>query len=158
MHGANEKTEHTPKVVHLFFLLRWRVGWCEDGKQNLSCSHYVLIFKFQEDNIGQSILDKMRCYWEHVEEHLPSLGNMFITQSIGNIMRTSCEHVKNKIIQKIQTPTHTFPKRIKTGIFGACCNSSLAEQKFQLCSSPILAWADSTNFVDRVTCNLSGLC
>ncbi len=54
-------------------------------------------------------------------------------------MRTSCEHIENKIIPKIQTPTPTNPKRIKTGIFGACSDSSLAEQKFQLCSSPILA-------------------
>ncbi len=122
-----------------FFPLRWRVGWCENGNFFSLCSHYVFICRFQEDNIGQSILDKMKCYLEHVEEHLGNLGNMFITQSTGNIMRTSCEHIENKIIQIIQTPTHTFPKRIKTGMFGACCNSSLAEQKFQLCSSPILA-------------------
>ncbi len=73
------------------------------------------------------------------EEYLGNLGNMFITQSIGNKIRTSCEHIENKIIPKIQTPTPTNPKRIKTGIFGACSDSSLAEQKFQLCSSPILA-------------------
>jgi len=115
------------------------VGLCEDGIFYLLYCHYVLICRFQEDNIGQSILDKVRCYWEHVEEHLGNLGNMSITQSIGNIMRTSCEHIENKIIPKIQTPTPTFPKRIKTGIFGAYSDSSLAEQKFPLCSSPILA-------------------
>jgi hypothetical protein len=93
---------------------------CEDRILFFLCSHYVLVCRFQEDNIGHSILDKVRCYWEHVEEHLGNLGNVFITQSIGNIMRTSCEHIENKIIPKIQTPTPTFPKRIKTGIFGAC--------------------------------------
>jgi hypothetical protein len=42
-------------------------------------------------------------------------------------MKISYENIENKIIPKIQTPTPTFPKRIKTGIFGTCFDSSLAE-------------------------------
>jgi hypothetical protein len=79
-----------------FFLLRWRVGWCEDENLFFFFSHYVLICRFQEDNIGQRMLDKMRCYWEHVEEYVYHSVNW--------------EHNENKMNQKLKHPPTPSPK------------------------------------------------
>jgi Zn-finger protein len=31
---------------------------------------------YKKTRFGQSIWDKVRCYWEHVEEHLENSGNI----------------------------------------------------------------------------------
>jgi hypothetical protein len=66
-----------------FFPLRWGVRWCEDGNLFFLCSHYVLVRRFQEDNIGQIILDRVRCYWEQVEEHIGNLGTCLSLNQLG---------------------------------------------------------------------------
>jgi hypothetical protein len=70
---------------------------------------------FQEDNIGQSIWDKMKCYWELFEEHIENLRNM---------LRTKWE-LGGELIGKNQNLTpHTHPeKKQNLDLLGACCNS-----------------------------------
>jgi len=57
------------------------------------------LYKLQELNYGQMIWDKMRCYWEHVGEHIKKFENM---------LGTHWEHYENTLettkIQKIQHP------------------------------------------------------
>jgi hypothetical protein len=54
------------------------------------------------DNIGQSIWDKVRCYWEHVEEH------------IGNLIGTHCELDENTLVTtKVQMIQHPPPPKEK---------------------------------------------
>ncbi len=53
------------------------------------------LYKFQQDNIGQSVWDEVRCYWEHVEEH------------IGNLMGTHWELDENTLVTtKVQMSQH----------------------------------------------------
>jgi hypothetical protein len=41
--------------------------------------NFAHIHRFQEENIGQSMRDKVRCCWEHVVEHIGNLVNMLGT-------------------------------------------------------------------------------
>jgi Zn-finger protein len=64
---------------------------------------------FQEDNVGQSIWNKVRCSWEHAGEHIGKLQNM---------LRTWWEHIENRK-NKIKIPTPpTLPKGKKLGSIG----------------------------------------
>jgi hypothetical protein len=49
------------------------------------------LYRFQGDNPGakQSIWDKVRCSWEHVEEHIENRKNMLGTP--GNLIGTHWE-------------------------------------------------------------------
>jgi hypothetical protein len=38
-----------------------------------------MLYRWKEDNICQSIWDKMKCYGKHVNEHIGNLGNIFET-------------------------------------------------------------------------------
>jgi hypothetical protein len=54
------------------------------------------LYKLQEYNLGPMIWDKVRSYWEHVEEHIGNFGDM---------LRTHWElHGNNK---KSNTSTHS---------------------------------------------------
>jgi hypothetical protein len=52
--------------------------------------NFAHIYRFQEENIGQSMWDKMRCCWEHVVEHIGNLVNMLEThlELDGNTLGT----------------------------------------------------------------------
>jgi hypothetical protein len=59
---------------------------------------------------GQSIWDKMKCYWEqHVEKHMNNLKDTLIT----NLLRILWEHIKNLLGTTINPTPPTFPKREK---------------------------------------------
>ncbi len=63
--------------------------------------------KFQENNVGQSIWYKVRCYWERVKEDIGNMVNMF-----GSHWEFEGTHWEQKKPKKFQHP-HTLPKRKK---------------------------------------------
>jgi len=65
---------------------------------------------FQEDNVGQSIWNKVMCSWEHAGEHIGKLQNM---------LRTWWEHIENRKT-KINSNTPYPPKRKKIGFYWVC--------------------------------------
>jgi hypothetical protein len=47
-------------------------------------SIFAYLSSFQEDNVGQTIWDEVRCNWEDTEEHIENLGIHW--EPIGNLM------------------------------------------------------------------------
>ncbi len=39
----------------------------------------ALVYWFQEDIAGQSVWDKVRCFWEHIRERIRNLVNLLRT-------------------------------------------------------------------------------
>ncbi len=68
---------------------------------NFEHSTFTQVYRSEEDNIGQSIWDKVRYYWEHIQEHIGNLEN-----SLG----TWREHLGNpKSPPKLQHPRPPLP-------------------------------------------------
>jgi hypothetical protein len=67
--------------------------------------------------LGKAYGIKLRCHWEHFEEHI---GNFLRTQGVS------------------PPPQPMLPKRKNLGLLGACCITPLAEQNlyFYICMSP----------------------
>jgi hypothetical protein len=92
---------------------------------------FAKLYGLQEDNIGQSLWDKVGCYWQHAWKHIGSLGNILGTELgtwvtywelDGNTLGT-----KNS--KNMNTPL-SFTRGKKMDILSVCCNSSLVEQNF----------------------------
>jgi hypothetical protein len=46
---------------------------------NLYVPTFIHLYRFQEDNVGQNIWDKVRPYGEHVEKYVKNFENVFGT-------------------------------------------------------------------------------
>jgi len=116
MHGSKETTEHTPKGFHLFCF--WGGGW-GGVKMEKKISCVPIMFSY----VGSKNIILGKAYWtkwgaiRNIWGIPWELGEHVYHWVNWEQMRTSCEHIENKIIPKIQTPTPTNPKRIKTGMF-----------------------------------------
>jgi hypothetical protein len=76
----------------------------------LSCSLYQL----QKENLGQRIWDKVRCYWEHVEEHIGNMRNMLVNWQLDENRVWGLD--ENTFgTTKIQHPPILIERRKKTG-------------------------------------------
>jgi hypothetical protein len=54
------------------FVLQWHflmTFWLAHQKEiwNICVPTYAQLYRFEQDNVGHSIWDKVRCHWEHVE-------------------------------------------------------------------------------------------
>ncbi len=67
--------------------------------------------------LGKAHETKVRCYWEHVEEHIGYLGNI-----VENSLWTWWEHIVNHNTPKNPTLCPPFPED-KIWSLGVCCNS-----------------------------------
>jgi hypothetical protein len=71
-----------------------------EHKKPIKVTLIELTYTFQQDNIGQSMLDKVRCSWEHVEEHIWELG-----EGTGWVIDAYALRTTNKS-KKSNTPYH----------------------------------------------------
>jgi len=89
----------------------------------------------------------MRCYWEHLEEHIGNLKNILgtyweIEEHIGNILGTDKKNQKNHPAPPNQNPKEQVPKGIKpvpdiivsTGWDLGCILSQLEDISLQVMS------------------------
>ncbi len=102
--------------------------------QSKHINQYWPDYKFQENNVGQSIWYKVRCYWEHVEEDIGNMENMFGShwELEGNTLGTK----SNTHIPSPKTKTKT--KKNWVYWVHVACIGSLTDI-LQLCSS-LLFW------------------
>jgi hypothetical protein len=80
--GINAKFQHfVLRFNKLFLLCYTTMGWEEAQWQGdfLDNSKMMFFFKFLMLCLGQSIWHKVRCYWEHVEEHIVNFGSILRT-------------------------------------------------------------------------------
>jgi len=84
--ALNAKFQHFVVRFNKMFLLCYTIergdsGWKEAQWKGVfpDNSPMMFFFKFLMLCLGQSIWHKVRCYWEHVEEHIVNLGSMLRT-------------------------------------------------------------------------------
>jgi len=88
---------------------------------------FSLLHRFQENDVGESMWDKLRCYFELLGEQVwETIKNFMITHwELGGNTNGNNKSPKNPTLSHLPTPP---PK--EKGLLGLFCNFSLTKHNF----------------------------